>query len=148
MHPNIQTTAISSNKPALTKTFKTMSYLKNVVTILSTKYGFDATEAVEYVKTQKTAVSKLTKEEKAALKQTAKEEKIKAKVQEKEAKALEKANKKAERAAKKAEKESKPKKPRTEAQLAAFEKMKAANKAKQDAKLAAASENVVIKDTI
>ena len=124
-----------------------MSYLKNVVTILSTKYGFDATEAVEYVKSQKTAVAKLTKEEKADLKKAAKEEKIKAKALEKEAKALEKANKKAERAAKKAEKENKPKKPRTEAQLAAFEKMKAANKAKQDAKLVAAGENVVIKDS-
>lgn len=143
MHPNIQTTAKSSNK------LQTMSYLKKVVTILSTKYGFDATEAIEYVKTQKTAVTKLTKEEKAALKQAAKEEKIKAKALEKEAKALEKANKKAERAAKKAAKESKPKKPRTEAQLAAFEKMKAANKAKQEAKLAAAAgENVVIKNNI
>jgi uncharacterized membrane protein YukC len=146
MHTNIQTTAISSNKPALINTFKTMSYLKNVVTILSTKYGFDATEAVEYVKSQKTAVAKLTKEEKAAFKKAAKEEKIKAKALEKEAKAAEKANKKAERAAKKAEKEGKPKKPRTEAQLAAFEKMKAANKAKQEAKLATATgENVVIK---
>jgi hypothetical protein len=126
-----------------------MSVTNKVVQLLSTKYGFEFNEALEYVKTQQAAVKNLSKEEKAALRDAEKAEKKAIKEAEKAAKAAAKEEAKAAKAAAKAEKESKPKKPRTPAQIAAFEKMKAkgeeARKLKALQKAAAASgENVVL----
>jgi len=126
-----------------------MSVTNKVVQLLSTKYGFEFNEALEYVKTQQAAVKNLSKEEKAALRDAEKAEKKAIKEAEKAAKAAAKEEAKAAKAAAKAEKESKPKKPRTPAQIAAFEKMKSkgeeARKLKALQKAAAASgENVVL----
>jgi len=124
----------------------TMSSISKIVNILSAKYGFDIKEATEHVKAEIQAYKNMTKEEKDAIKEAEKQAKVAAKEAAKQAKEQAKLAAKQEREAKKAEKASKPKKERTPAQEAAFQKMIAANKAKRDAKLAAQElgENVVV----
>jgi hypothetical protein len=125
-----------------------MSSISKIVNILSAKYGFDTKEATEHVKAEIQAYKNMTKEEKDAIKEAEKQAKADAKAVAKQAKDEAKALAKQEREAKKAEKASKPKKERTPAQEAAFQKMIAANKAKRDAKFLLAvqelSENVVV----
>jgi len=142
-----------------------MSVTKQIVKLLSVKYNFSSEEGLEYVTTQLKALKSMTKEEKTALiiqqkeqaKEAAKAAKEQAKADSKAAKeqarAEAKAAKKSEKKSKKqtntetnatttdtataqAEKEVKPKKPRTEAQIAATSKMIEANKLK---KIAAAA---------
>jgi hypothetical protein len=142
-----------------------MSVTKQIVNLLSAKYNFSSQEGIEYVTTQLKTLKSMTKEEKAALiiqqKEKAKEAakaakeqaKAHAKATKEQAKADAKAAKKSEKKSKKqnntetdasatdaatdpAEKEVKPKKPRTEAQIAATSKMIEANKLK---KIAAAA---------
>jgi hypothetical protein len=113
-----------------------MSVTKQIVKLLSAKYNFALDEALEYVTTQQKASKSMTKEEKAALRI---QQKLQEKAAKEQAKADAKAAKqqaKADKAASKIEKENKPKKPRTEAQIAATAKMIEANKLK---KLAAAA---------
>jgi hypothetical protein len=144
-----------------------MSVTKQIVKLLSAKYNFSSQEGLEYVTTQLNALKSMTKEEKAALitqqKEQAKEAskaakeqaKADAKAAKEQAKADAKAEKKAEKKSKKQnntetdanttngdaavpiEKEAKPKKPRTEAQIAATTKLIEANKLKKIAAAAA-----------
>jgi hypothetical protein len=142
-----------------------MSVTKQIVKLLSAKYNFSSVEGLEYVTTQLKTLKSMTKEEKAALiiqqkeqaKEAAKAAKEQAKADTKalkeQAKADAKAEKKAEKKSKKqnkaetdttatdapAEKEVKPKKPRTESQIAATSKMIEANKLKKIAAAAAAA---------
>jgi len=120
-----------------------MSVTKQVVKLLSTKYNFSFDEAFEYVTTQINAKKSMTKEEKAELRkqerQQAKTAKIQAKEYAKATKIQAKEDAKANKKSKKdtdgdKPKEDKPKKPRTEAQLAATAKMIEANKLKKLAK--------------
>lgn len=113
-----------------------MSVTKQIVKLLSAKYNFALDEALEYVTTQQKASKSMTKEEKAAAK---KQEKEQAKAAKNQAKTDAKAAKdqaKADKSVSKAAKEEKPKKPRTEAQLAATTKMIEANKLKKIAAIA------------
>ena len=122
-----------------------MSVTKQVVKLLSAKYNFSFDEAFEYVTTQINAKKSMTKEEKAELRKQEREQAKNAKVQAKEdAKAAKIQAKVDAKAAKKqgkkgtdggdVPKEDKPKKPRTEAQIAATAKMIEANKLKKMAK--------------
>jgi hypothetical protein len=120
-----------------------MSVTKQVVKLLSAKYNFTFDEAFEYVTTQINAKKSMTKEEKAEARKQEREQAKAAKVQAKEdakaAKIQAKADAKAAKKSKKgtdgdAPKEDKPKKPRTEAQIAATAKMIEANKLKKMAK--------------
>ena len=147
---NHHTTANLTQTQPLNK----MSVTKQVVKLLSAKYNFSFDEAFEYVTTQINAKKSMTKEEKAELrkqeqeaaraakiqaKEDAKAAKIQAKEDAKAAKIQAKADAKAAKKSKKdtdgdAPKEDKPKKPRTEAQIAATTKMIEANKLKKMAK--------------
>jgi hypothetical protein len=121
-----------------------MSVTKQVVKLLSAKYNFTFDEAFEYVTTQINAKKSMTKEEKAEVRKQEREQAKNAKVQAKEdakaAKLQAKADAKAAKKSKKGTdggdvpKEDKPKKPRTEAQIAATAKMIEANKLKKMAK--------------
>lgn len=120
-----------------------MSVTKQVVKLLSAKYNFSFDEAFEYVTTQINAKKSMTKEEKTELRKKEQEQAKAAKIQAKEdakaAKIQAKADAKAAKKSKKdtdgdAPKEDKPKKPRTEAQIAATTKMIEANKLKKLAK--------------
>uniref|UniRef100_A0A6C0HCE0 Uncharacterized protein n=1 Tax=viral metagenome TaxID=1070528 RepID=A0A6C0HCE0_9ZZZZ len=138
-----------------------MSVTKQIVNLLSAKYNFSSVEGLEYVTTQLNTLKTMTKEEKAALRNQQKEQanvakeqaRADAKAAKEQAKADAKAAKKTEKKSKKqkntetdanvetttngpTEEEVKPKKPRTEAQIAATAKMIEANKLK---KLAAAA---------
>jgi hypothetical protein len=113
-----------------------MSVTKQIVKLLSTKYNFALDEALEYVTTQQKASKTMTKDEKAALRTQQKEQAKAAKIQAKADAKAAKEQAKADKAASKVEKENKPKKPRTEAQIAATTKMIEANKLK---KIAAAA---------
>ena len=113
-----------------------MSVTKQIVNLLSAKYNFALDEALEYVTTQQKVSKSMTKEEKAAAK---KQEKEQAKAAKNQAKTDAKAAKdqaKADKSVSKAAKEDKPKKPRTEAQLAATAKMIESNKLKKIAAIA------------
>lgn len=136
---NHHTTANLTQTQPLNK----MSVTKQVVKLLSTKYNFSFDEAFEYVTTQLNAKKSMTKEEKAELRKQEQEQAKAAKIQAKEdakaAKIQAKADAKAAKKSKKgtdgdAPKEDKPKKPRTEAQIAATTKMIEANKLKKLAK--------------
>lgn len=122
-----------------------MSVTKQVVKLLSTKYNFSFDEAFEFVTTQINAQKSMTKEEKAELRKQEREQAKNAKVQAKEeAKATKLQAKLQAKVTKKSKKdtdgdddvpkEEKPKKPRTEAQIAATTKMIDANKLKKMAK--------------
>jgi len=114
-----------------------MSVTKQIVKLLAAKYNFALDEALEYVTTQQKASKSMTKEEKAAARKQEKEQAKAAKIQAKADAKAAKEQAKAEKSASKAAKEDKPKKPRTEAQIAATTKMIEANKLKKIAAAAA-----------
>jgi len=120
-----------------------MSVTKQIVKLLSAKYNFSLDEALQYVTTQQNNKKSMTKEEKAELRKQEREQAKAAKIQAKEdakaakiqAKAEAKANKKSKKDTDGDKpKEDKPKKPRTEAQIAATAKLIEANKLKKLAK--------------